>query len=64
MKGRTKLKYLAKDWRRKELEDQFGRIAMEVFIEELGWCKYSWATGGILVNGKWLCDWEIFVTSD
>jgi hypothetical protein len=43
---------------RYQLGENLSESITEVFIEELGWCRYSWETTGILVNSKWLFDWE------
>jgi hypothetical protein len=40
------------------LGKELGQSISEVYIEELGWCRYSWETTAILVNGKWILDWE------
>jgi len=59
------MKYVAQDWRRREgLINEFGKTVMEVLIDGHGWCEFSWATGGIKVNGKWIMDWEDFINGE
>lgn len=45
---------------RYELGEELGDSKTEVYIEELGWCEFSWTTGAILVNGEWISNWEDF----
>ena len=58
------MKYVARDWKYKREElDEFDRPITEVLLDGHGWCRYSWAVDAVLIDGKWIKNWEEFEVS-
>jgi len=40
-------------WRETPFKDSYGETISEGYIPEIGWCRYSWRLGALLINGQW-----------